>query len=355
MFLTQISLQNFRNYTKSKFEFSLDTTLIIGANTSGKTNLMEAISFLSTGRSFRTDKDEEIVRFGESIARISGEVKDGPELGAIIQAQNIGRSRVKKYLVNGVSKNRSDFAGNLIIVLFSPVDLDIIINSPLFRRRFLDNVLGQVDREYRMALVSYAKGLRQRNSLLEQTRESGIRNERQFEYWDNLLIDTGTLISKKREEFIEFINDFAKDIFDFATFYDKSVISKSRLIEHHEAEVSSGVTLVGPHRDDISFYMYNPSTSAEQATTHDIRLFGSRGEQRITVLQLKLIEISYIEKKTSERPILILDDIFSELDQNHIKLILEFLKGQQSIITATHKEFFSPDFLKNAEVIELGK
>ena len=368
--LKSISLQNFRNYERAEFKFSGGTTVIIGPNTSGKTNLIEAIFLLASGKSFRTEKDIQMISFREDLARVKGAVQTPSEdsvrrsalpggkagdvdLEVVITNGSLGgkSSQFKKFLVNGVAKRRVDFVENFPAVLFSPEDLEIIVDSPSLRRKFLDNVLEQVDREYRLAVVSYAKGLRQRNALLENTRETGIRNERQFEYWDNLIIEFGEKITQKREEFIEFINNQTKNIFDFAAFYDKSVISKQRLLQHKEAEIASGVTLVGPHRDDFSVSMFNNT----RKTTHDIKFYGSRGQQRLTILQLKLLELLFIEKKLGQRPVLLLDDIFSELDEGHIRLILEMINLQQTIITTTHNEFIPRDMLKKMQVLYFSK
>ncbi|EKD65328.1 MAG: DNA replication and repair protein recF [uncultured bacterium] len=349
MFLKSISLQNFRNYTKSEFNFDKNTTLIIGPNASGKTNFLEAIFFLSRGGSLKTEKDEQVVRFGEEIARLSGLIG---EVGLEVIIAKAGGERSinqKKYKVNGVSKKRIDFVGNLLAVVFSPLDLDMVVGSPSLRRNFLNSVLEQTDIDYRKNLLEFTKALRQRNALLERVRESGVRDERQFEYWDSILIKTGTVITKKREELINFFNNSKKDIFDFTIFYDKSIISKDRLSQYKNAELGAGVTLVGPHRDDFSLHMFNN----EIQTTHDVKFFGSRGQQRLVVLQLKLFELEFIEKKLSERPILLLDDIFSELDREHINLVLEMLGKQQTIITTTHRDLAEGGFLKEASVVEL--
>lgn len=343
MFLKHLTLQNFRNYTKSEFNFSKETTLIIGPNTSGKTNLIEAIFLLALGKSFRTSRDIEIIRFGEEVARVSGEVEEKLE---VVIAANI-----KKYLVNGVSKRRVDFVSNFAAVLFSPLDLDIVIASPSIRRNFLDDVLQMVDRDYRISLIEYVKALRQRNALLEIAKDTGKRSEKQFEYWDNVLIQSGGVITKKRGEFIEFINSSEKNIFDCVLFYDKSIISKERLLQYKDAEVGAGVTLVGPHRDDFSVHMFDN----KQQNTHDIKLFGSRGQQRLVVLQLKLLQLSFVEKILGIRPALLLDDVFSELDENHIHLVLELISKQQTIITTTHKEFIPKKLLHDMTVIELSQ
>lgn len=345
MILSHLSLQNFRNYKKSEFKFSEGTTLVVGFNTAGKTNLLEAISLLSTGKSFRAQKDIETLRFGEEIARVRGET-DKVKLEVVIT------NSLKKYLVNGVSKRRLDFAGRLTTVLFSPLDLEIVVDSPSRRRQFLDSVLEQVDREYRLALEQYLKSLRQRNALLEKIRETGILNQKQFEYWDNILIENGEVITKKREELTEFINKEEKDIFNFSLAYDKSIISRARLEQYQEAERAAGVTLVGPHRDEIIFKFKNGK---------ELKAYGSRGEQRLTILQLKLLELNFIEThsinsgQVGERPVLLLDDIFSELDSEHINHVLKLLNHQQTIITTTHKEFVPKVLLEKIDVIELEK
>jgi DNA replication and repair protein RecF len=164
--LKSISLQNFRSYKKTEFSFE-NTTLIIGPNTSGKSNLIEAIYLLSTGKSFRTDKDAQMLSFSEEVGRVKG-FTDEEELEVVLTNGKVGDSgsQYKKFLVNGVARRRVDFAGHFLTVLFSPQDLEIIIESPSLRRNFLDEVLEQVDREYRAAAISYTKVLRQRNALL---------------------------------------------------------------------------------------------------------------------------------------------------------------------------------------------
>lgn len=356
MILKKLILQSFRTYKKAVFEFDAKTTLIVGPNTAGKSNLIESIIFLSTGKSFRAEKDEEAISFGENLTRIKGVIsskEEEKELEVVLVGDlaDARQNFSKKYLVNGVSKRRADFAGNLAAVLFSPEDLDIIIDSPYLRRRFLDQVLEQVDREYRNALIAYGKGLRQRNALLEKAREEGVRNEKQLDYWDNLLIENGEMITKKREVFLDFVNKENKDIFDFAAFYDKSIISKARLLQYKDAETGAGVTLVGPHRDDFSLSMYDDTKN----TTHDIKLYGSRGQQRLAILQLKLLQLLYIEQIMGFRPVLLLDDIFSELDDEHIALITEIIDKQQTIITTTHKDLLPKTIIKNLKTVELKR
>jgi len=350
MILKQLSLQHFRTYTKALFSFE-KTTVIVGPNAIGKTNLIESIFFLATGKSFKSQEGE-LVQLGQSLARIKGEIVEEvtDETGETIEILFSNEERFhKKYLVNGISRRRVDFAGHLTAVLFTPSDLDLISGQPGNRRRFLDEVLEQVDREYRLALTLYTKALRQRNALLDQVQQTGIRNEKLFTYWDDLLITHGTLLAKKREDFIEFVNQRHKDFFSFSLTYDKSIMSRERLDKYRQAEIGSGVTLVGPQRDDVLIQMHH----AESDELVDVRSFASRGQQRLVTLELKLAQVAFLEERAKKQPLLLLDDIFSELDSGNITRVLTLLKGRQTIITTTHKEFLGDIGLDTKEVIEL--
>lgn len=353
MVLTGIVLQHFRSYSSAHFSFPKKITVIVGPNTAGKSNLIEAIYLLSSGKSFRAEKDTEMIFLHKEIGRVKGSAKQNESddkimLEVVITNGNVGgtKSQIKKYLVNTIPRRRADFASVLPAVLFSPRDLEIVISSPSIRREFLDSVLEQTDREYRVAKTEYDKGIRQRNALLDSARQNGIRNDKQFTYWDELVIRSGSIITAKREEFIEFINVHPKDIFDLSVFYERSVISKERLEHYAQKELLAGITLVGPHRDDFTVLMHKKKDRL------DIKQFGSRGQQRLAVVQLKLLQILYIEKKLGFRPILLLDDIFSELDDAHIKHILDLVLHQQTIITTTHREFVK-GIRKDTDIIEL--
>lgn len=353
--ILEVTLQNFRNYKKAKFDFSEQTTLIVGKNTAGKTNIIEAIYLLSTGKSFRAEKDPQMLKISKEVGRVKGSIDEGL-LEVILTNGEVGgqRSMPKKFLVNGVAKRRIDFEGILNVVLFSPQDLEIIIGTPSLRRGFLDDVLEQIDRDYRIALLEYIKALKQRNALLSLAKDTGRRSDEQFEYWDDLLISNGKIITEKREELIGKINKAKKEIFDFQLIYDKSEISKDRLLEYKNAEVGAGITLVGPHRDD--FYLtigLAPSARPEGKTDQDLRFFGSRGQQRLAILQLKILQLEIMEEILEKKPVLLLDDIFSELDSEHIDLVWSLNHGGQTIITTTHAEFM-PKKHKDIEVIKLG-
>ncbi|HVF68981.1 MAG TPA: DNA replication and repair protein RecF [Xanthomonadales bacterium] len=361
MVFKKISLQNFRNYTKAEFEFSPSTTIIVGPNAIGKSNLLDAIYLLSTGKSNRTDKDIQLVQFGKEVCRIGGKVSevlrvskvsDAPEEETdleVVFAQSPTGFFQKKYMVNGVSKRRADFQGKMSVVEFSPLDIDIVAGQPGSRRKFLDEVLEQIDIEYRNAHVSYTKAIRQRNALLEQVQKSGIRNEKLFIYWNELVIKNGQIVTAKREEFIEYINNRKKEIFDFTLIYDNSIISEERLLQYKDAEVGAGVTLVGPHRDEVII----KAVSKISKSLEEVKYFGSRGQQRLVSLELKLSQIAIIDEKMENQPLLLLDDVFSELDSSNIDHVLDLMNIYQTIATTTHKEFIGKDSLGQMQMIDL--
>jgi DNA replication and repair protein RecF len=355
MILRSLTLQHFRSYKKAEFTFSPTTTVILGMNTAGKSNLLESLFLLASGKSFRAEKDLQMIAFGAPFARVLGVIEgdDGTEhLEVAITDTNTagsGRAYAKKLLRNGVPKRRSDFAGTLPALLFVPSDLDIITSSPSNRRHFLDAVLEVTDRNYRVAQIAYEKALRQRNALLELVKETGVRNAKQFAYWDELLISHGNYITKKREELIAYFLETKKSLIEFSIEYDHSKISEERLLQYRFQEEASGNTLVGPHRDDFSVFLI------QRGVSKDVRSFGSRGQQRLVILQLKLLQLTYMEKVLGERPLLLLDDIFSELDQGHIEDVLEVIKLQQTVLSTTHEEFLKVGLPDQTKIIELEK
>jgi DNA replication and repair protein RecF len=315
---------------------------------------MEAILLIATGKSRRAEKEIHAVRFGEEMARINAAVeeettKDAVALEVMITTGSVSAvpTPLKRYLVNGVAKRRVDFASHMTVVSFSPADLEIISDGPSYRRGFLDDVLEQVDRQYRLAILTYTKALRQRNALLHQVKETGVRNQKQFEYWDSLLITHGSYITKQREMLISYINTAVHAIFPITLTYDSSIISSERLAQYKDAEVGSGVTLVGPHRDDVLIDMIKGKDKIA------VKTYGSRGQQRLAVLQLKLLQLLYIEGHAVHAPLLLLDDIFSELDEGHIQHVQTFLGKKQTVITTTHKEFLDKGIVDIAKLIEL--
>ncbi|MFV1916869.1 MAG: DNA replication/repair protein RecF [Patescibacteria group bacterium] len=371
MKVVKIQISNFRNLKSKTFSFSPKVTLIVGPNASGKTNILECLYLLSTGKSFRARVEEEMINHTQEIARIKGLFEDIQRSKIKLEVVltrgeiTIGEDPVKtesaprkKLLVNGVSKRLYDFAGNFKVVLFGPQDLELVVESPSRRRAFLDTVLSQVDREYRRASLSYEKGLRQRNRLLFRIREEGLSRS-QLLFWDRLLIKNGDYISQKRTEFINFANSWRAlparnrytqsvvggDDQEFSLYYDVSAISEARLEQYSKEEVAAASTLVGPHRDDFGFRL------KKGKRIRDISRYGSRGEQRMGVLWLKLAELSFIKEQTQGVPTLLLDDIFSELDHEHREVVMRTVGDQQTIITTADPHFV--EGLKKVEKIDL--
>lgn len=356
MGISKLILQNFRSYPKRESDLA-PKTVIIGNNGSGKTNIVEAIYLLATGKSFRADLDLEMITYEEKWCVVSGEISGGDELKIVINDGEI-RGAKKRFEVNGVGRRSMDFVGKLRAVLFAPQDLELITGSPGKRRRYLDFVISQIDREYRRCLVSYEKGLRQRNKLLDMIRE-GRAQRSQLYFWDRLLIKNGEYITLKRGEYliaastspsVPLLNQ-EREV-GINVFYDKSVISEARLKQYEHEEVMAATTLVGPHRDDfVVTQILNPKSqilNSVQNIKRDVSKFGSRGEQRMAVWWLKQCEISYL----GGSPVLLLDDIFSELDHEHRAQVAEFVRNYSGQVIATEAdEHLLPDGVEWEKIV----
>ena len=347
MFLKKIELHHFRNYSSSEFKFSQGLNLIVGPNTAGKTNLLEAIYLLACRKSFRARLEEDMIQTGKEIARLKSWVFSQQEekvLEIVLTRGELNGTRIakKRYLVNGVDKRMVDFLENFRVVYFGPQDLEIVVDSPTIRRDWLDLVLEQADRSYLRSSLSYRKGLRQRNKLLEQIRDEGKPRSTLF-FWDKLLIENGNLITQKRQEFIDFLNQQPVRFGQLQIHYDHSVVSTQRLAKYAQEEVAAANTLVGPHRDDFQVSLGE----------RNLHAFGSRGEQRTAVFSLKLGELEFLSQKIGQRPTLLLDDIFSELDHERRGHLLSVIPQQQTIITTADIYLVEKDFLPKIEVIKL--
>lgn len=366
MIVKRLNFFDFRKFKKKEFTFAPSVNIIIGPNAIGKTNILEAPFLLATGKSFRAEESAEMISFEKEVGRVKGIIKqlnseaikekeEEIELEILLTRGEVMGNKVplKKYSINGVSKAMLDFVGNLRVVLFWPQDLELVTDSPALRRRYLDFVLMQTDREYRRNLHSYEKGLRQRNKVLEAIRDVGAHSH-QLIFWDQLLIKSGEYITKKRGEYTEYINKSEirnpnAEFIKYQLFYDKSIISRDRLNQYSQEEVAAANTLVGPHRDDFQFLIFNSQLSDKRDLSH----YGSRGEQRLGVLWLKLGELAYIEEATGDKPVLLLDDIFSELDHEHRKIIFDVIGNQQTIMTTTDLHLLEKTKIKDAKMIEL--
>lgn len=343
MSLLSLRLKYFRNHKNASFTFPL-TTVVVGKNTVGKTSILEAIQFLSHGKSFKAERDFDAISEGEDFYRIEAKIEnsEGVDTLTIILGKTETRF-TKKFLVNNVARRQVDFTSRFLSVLFTPEDLEIITDSPSLRRNYVNSVLSQTDKKYRIALTIYEKALKHRNRMLYLLREGKkYFNDGDFEYWDNILITNGGILTEEREQFVNYIKRHEKEVFSFDIYYDKSTITRERLNKYYAAERASATTLVGPNRDD--FFFRFPDTEKPIAE------FGSRGEQRLTIFQTKILETFFIREKTGQTPTLLLDDIFSELDNTNIHRVLDLLPNQQTILTTTHKEFVPEKILKKEQV-----
>ena len=336
MKIFDLKLTNFRNHTKLSVDLDDNLTLITGPNGSGKTNILEAIYILATGKSQRARYDKDLIQHKKDFCTIEGNIQtDGEKLNLQIQIQRNERFEnvsIKKAKINKVAKSMQYFTGIFNAVLFSPEDIELITDSPSLRRRYLDTVLSQVDIKYKRALNSYTKAVRQRNKLLERISE-GDNAWSQIDFWTKQLLENGQLIQETRDKFFKTIKTpiekngkrLNTDKTKIEINYIKNEINEERLEEYKNREIAARTTLIGPHRDDFEM-CFNSHSASE---------FGSRGEQRSCVLALKLSELEYIEKVKKEKPVLLLDDIFSELDEKHQQAVLDVIEDQQTTITTT--------------------
>lgn len=355
--INSITFKNFRNYEKREFNFGEGVTFIVSANATGKTNILEGIYFLSTGKSFKAKKEEEMIKNGAEIANVSANLismNNKLRLSAVITRgvvdigkENLERVPKKRLLVNEIPRRVIDFAGNLKTTLFLPEDMDIVTGSPSKRRAYLDQVISQVDRNYRKSVLIYERGVRQRNKLLWRIREEGLSRSHLL-FWNQLLIKNGNYITDKRNELIEYINSLGKCHLE----YDSSAISEGRLEQYKKEEIASATTLVGPHRDDFKFLQVDKQ-GLVGSTSRDLASFGSRGQQRMEVLYLKIAELKYIEEKTKTKPILLLDDIFSELDHEHREIVMNSFNNHQVIITSADEHNLPNVNLSSIKIVNL--
>ena len=342
MIVKSLELMNFRNYERLSIDFDPSTNIIYGDNAQGKTNILEAICVSGTSRSHRGSRDKEMIRFGEQEAHIRTIVeKDSSEYRIDIHLKN---NHSKGIAINKVPiKKSSDLFGILNIIFFSPEDLAIIKSGPEKRRRFIDMELCQIDRVYLYNLTEYNKTLNQRNKLLKDI----AFNKKLLDtlpVWDDKLAEYGSKIIKRRAEFVETIAPLVSELHrkissdreEVKLSYEKNVSAegmREALDFAYDNDIRLGSTTKGPHRDDLRFDLGGV----------DLRKFGSQGQQRTAALSLKLSEVNMMEKETGEKPVLLLDDVLSELDSKRQKDLLESLSDTQTLITCTGLD----DFVRN--------
>ena len=339
MYIESVQLQNFRNYRELQLDFDKGTNIFYGDNAQGKTNILESVYICGTTKSHKGSKDKELIRFGEEESHIRMMIKkDG--LSYKID-MHLRKNKAKGVAINGLPiKKARELFGIVNLVFFSPEDLSIIKEGPAGRRRFLDMELSQIDKGYLQQLIAYNKILNERNNLLKQINLYPALIET-LDGWDEQLLTAGQFLIKKREEFVQFLDEMMTRIHSQLTGgkeqmkveYEKNVSAeefREQLYSRRNKDISSGTTTAGPHRDDLRF----------KVGGIDIRKFGSQGQQRTAALSLKLSEIRLIEQVTGEKPILLLDDVLSELDAGRQSWLLESIQDIQTLISCTGLDDF---------------
>lgn len=353
MIIESLELKNYRNYRELSLSFDPGTNLLYGDNAQGKTNILEALYYCASAKSHRGSKDKEIIRFGEEEAHVKLLLRKRDVPYRI--DMHLKMNSAKGIAVNGLPIRRaSELFGILNAVLFSPEDLNIIKNGPADRRRFMDLELCQLDRSYVHALVSYNRALVQRNRLLKDISFQPELRET-LDLWDAQLVNYGSQLIRARREFLTRLNPVIGPIHsgltggkeEISVIYDSNTDEQefgSSLTRARESDLRQKITSVGPHRDDIGFFVKRTDAEDQSAAVPrdlrgmDLRRFGSQGQQRTAALSLKLSEIGLMEQATGESPVLLLDDVLSELDTDRQKQLLKTISRIQTVITSTGME-----------------
>jgi len=326
-----ISFTDFRNLHNSTHELGAGINILYGDNAQGKTNFLEAAYICATGRSQRGASDREMIRFNEKQAHVNVLIDNGTRIDI-----HLSRDGKKRAAVNHLPVRRlGDLFGNMLTVVFSPEDLKLVKAGPGERRRFMDIELCQLNRVYYYELQQYYRALKQRNNLLREIRKRNTARDT-LPVWDSQLAEFGRKISRRRSIFLELLNPIASDIHARITSRKETLnISyapntpadslEERLAKSHEKDIAQGSTSVGIHRDDFIFSINGI----------DCRIYGSQGQQRTASLSAKLAEVRFIRTHKDHDPVLLLDDVLSELDNDRQRFLLESIEHIQIIMTCT--------------------
>jgi len=341
MYLNSISIVGFRSFLQEKsYDFSPELTIIHGPNSVGKTNLLEAIYLLNQGQGFRGKKTEELIHLQKHEGLVKGELVNTQEK-IQIKTRLVKKPTLteKQFFVNEHLKNLRDYRrSSLPIVLFQPHDLIMITSAPEKRRTYFDQLLMQADYEYFQAKHNYEKGLRRRNKLLEQHRKyKKIDFTDMLEFWNNYLVENANIITKGRQKITDFFNQYPElNGIIYQLKYQANQFQKNALLNK---ELRWHRTLSGPQLDNFLVL------KKDVAEWKDLALYGSRSEQRLVIIWFKTNELRYYEQKLKSKPILLMDDIFSELDQANTKRVTKIISGYQSFLTTAY-----PDSVKKAQI-----
>ncbi|MCM3398064.1 MULTISPECIES: DNA replication/repair protein RecF [Oceanobacillus] len=363
MHIEQLQLTNYRNYEKLDISFDDKVNVIIGENAQGKTNLMEAIYVMAFTKSHRTPREKELIGWDKEYAKIEGRIT---KRNHSIPLEIIISSKGKKAKLNRLEQKRlSDYIGAMNVVMFAPEDLTLVKGPPQTRRRFIDMELGQIQPRYIYHLGQYQKILKQRNHLLKQMQKKRTTDFTMLEVLSEQLIEHASTLLERRFVFMDLLRKWAKpihhgisrelenleirysatiEVSEDANMEKIGTIYRDKFKEVQEKEVERGTTLIGPHRDDLIFYVNGK----------DVQTYGSQGQQRTTALSIKLAEIELIYGEIGEYPILLLDDVLSELDDYRQSHLLNTIQGRvQTFVSTTSVDGIHHDTLKQAELFRV--
>lgn len=369
MHIKSLSLHSFRNYQSVTLNLTPGLNIFVGDNAQGKTNLLEAIYVLSLSKSYRTTRETELISHGAQRTVITAQVAKMATLDLAVMVSELEKKRL---LVNQKSTTANSFVGCLNTVLFIPDSLQLVKGSPGDRRRFLDVQICQIDPVYRNNLLKYQRVVRQRNSLLKGAFENRSQLS-QLPAWDNQLVSLGTKIMLRRQDVVETLQHYSKSAHErisderedlhliYQPFFEteESIalgrrytganvedILRQKLQELKTEEVRRGYTLVGPQRDDLVFRINDA----------DLKKYGSQGQQRTAVLAYILAELELMCQETGEYPVVLLDDVMSELDRNRQMLLLSILNQKaQTIVTTTNLDSFTPETKERANIFRIER
>ena len=357
MYIERLTLQSFRNYESAELEFSPLTNVIYGNNAQGKTNILEAVYLFAQGRSHRAKSDKELIRFGDSCAKLGLDFCDSSRsYRCAMQISSNGRKSVS---INHVHIMKlSKLMSYLNVVMFSPEDLNIVKGSPSARRRFIDSSVSQLYPAYLASLIDYNKTLAQKNSLLKMLKAKGKRSDPTLSVWNSRLAEEGARIMNSRAEFVKMINRSSAEIQSeisgevLSVRYTPSIKTENMteeeiftyLSEREGREIEMASSMYGIQRDDIEIFVND----------REAKLFGSQGQQRTAALSMKIAEAEYIKSIKGEYPVLLLDDIMSELDINRRMYLSEKIRDKQVLITSTDTDLIDKDTETRLFKIENG-
>lgn len=363
MLIDKIALLNFRNYQTLTLSFHDKLNLFVGDNAQGKTNILEAIYYSGTGRSHRTNKDADLIKWNENyfILKISGENLHG----RFVLEIGLNREGKKKIKLNSVQKKRTgDILGTVKVILFSPEDLTLVKGSPVVRRKFIDTEISQISPGYYYNLLKYQRILVQRNALLKDIKMNKNLADN-LPVWDRQLALFGAKLIYKKLDVLKKLTPLTRLMHrkitngkeELETRYISNVVDKDNLsleeIEklflekiaaNRDEELDRGITIIGPHRDDLVFYINGK----------EVKHYGSQGQQRSCSLSIKLAELELVKGETGEYPLLLLDDVMSELDEDRRQYLLESVQSKiQTFITTTDASLLAENLKKNASLFTI--